>query len=221
MRTAQIRQIVVFGLLLLCLGCVPVLAEPGAPDKAGTSAGHVPSATLTTAIPDKPGGPGNAGAAPTVKLVTPIWGTPRIVQETLDFPEKPTQAFATEFAMCSGEIMALKGGLTDEARNVLQSGQTGYFLLSFANPVDPTILPSLKDAGIKPLQIGSLYAEVPPSALETLETWLRDDKLVFGGPLPPAGKIEARLSEAIRASPNEAIQVSVILFTKPDEATSN
>jgi hypothetical protein len=192
MKAVKIKHVVVFGLLLLCLGCSPVLTNPG--------------------------GPGNS--VPTAKLTTPIFATPQVGKETLNpLENKPTQARAAEYPMYSGGTLALKGGLTDEARSILQSGKTGYFLLSFANPTDPTLLQSLKDAGIKRLQMGWLYAEVPPSALQTLDTWSKDGKLVFGGSIPSDGKIEALLKVAASTSPDEIIQVSVILFTKPDEVT--
>lgn len=188
MRIARIVKIINLILLMLCVGCMPVLTDPGA----------VPTVPLTTA---------------------PIVTTP--VTEATEDPSisKPTQPHSIDYSMNSGETLALAGGLTDEARNILKAGKTGYFLLAFSQLPDASMKQSLKDAGIKLwIERGWIFAEVPPDALEFLEKLSGDGVLIFGGSHPPGGKIDSRLAEAIRVSPDGTSEVSVFFIKVPDEA---
>lgn len=199
MRTMTLKQMSVLCLLLLCLGCEPKIVTPD----------HSGQVTTPTRI------------ATATRLETHNNPTPQIVYGTQIFPgNKTPQPLKFEFALPSGDILALKGGLTDEARNILRSGKTGYFLLCFTNPMDPSVVQSVKDTKIKILKSRIwLYAEVPSSELETLEKWSRDGLLAFGGPLPPTGKIDKRLDDVIHTQPNGTSEVVVFFFYKiPDEA---
>jgi hypothetical protein len=199
MRTITLKQMSVLCLLLLCLGCEPKVVTP---DNSGQA---TKSSRTSTAS----------------RLETRNNPTPQIAQGTEIFPaQKTPQPLIFEFSLSSGDVLSLKGGLTDEAHNIIQSGKTGYFLLCFTNPMDPSVVQSVKDTKIKILKNRIwLYAEVPPSELETLEKWSRDGLLAFGGPLPPVGKINKRLGDAIHTQPNGTSEVVVFFFYKiPDEA---
>jgi hypothetical protein len=197
MKTPKFSLFIPFGLLLLCLGCEPITQKPAIPTVLST-----PQSGRTN------------------EAATSVMATPQVVESTADLSYKPTQPISNGFVMASREILVLEGGLTDEARSTLQAGKTGYFVLGFTDPRDRSIHETLQNAGITPLD--SFYwvlAKVPPSALETLEIWSRDGWLTFVGTVPPKGKIEPRLTEAILASPGGTSEISVILCEDPDEAT--
>lgn len=195
MRAARCRQIFVFGLVLLCLGCVPVVARSGIPGQERTP---TPTRVATQRMPSPSG-----GRIITVKVTPPAGKT----------KESPR----LEYPLTSGGKLALKGGLTEEARQVLKSGKTGYFLLTFTTPGAPSNIQTLKDAGFKVLGNGE-YVEAPPATLEVLEAWSHEGRIVFCGMIPPVGKIDPKIAEAASASENGSIKVNVFLLKSPDDA---
>ncbi len=193
MKAAKLRRIFIFGLLLLCLGCAPVLARSDIPGQEKIS---TPVATQSKPTPK--------GGKFIIVTVDPLTA-------------KTPQAPILEYPLTSGEKLALKGGLTDEARQILQSGKTGYFILTFATPGAPSNIQDLKDAGFIVLGHGE-YVEAPPATLEVLEAWSQNGRIVFCGTIPPKGKIDPKINEAIRTSTEGSVEISVYLLKIPDEA---
>jgi hypothetical protein len=136
-------------------------------------------------------------------------------------PEKVDEVLPEAMVLPSGDALVLDGGLTDAGRERLAEGETGYFVLAFAEPPDDDAREELIKAGI---QLGDVLdylvymATVAPEALPLLEEETARGTLRWAGPLPAAAKLAAELAAELAAiDADERISVVVHLAAAPTD----
>ena len=231
MKLRKHLQVMILAILLLSFGCVPAApyrnAQP--PDTTGNvQAVLTPSPGMASDYPVKP--------TAIVGTETGTWPAPNsgFREHKFGVYHTPTGNIPTEmvgkkiidydrlfrYTLNSGDVLILDGGLTYEVRAELESGKTGFFILSFASEFNESMRPALNEAGIVEhidIDAYTVYAEVPPSALAWLKTQSQNGILVWGGLYPPAGKIQPALANAIAPSPEEISEIIVRFGKIPDE----
>ncbi len=138
------------------------------------------------------------------------------ISPTIDYWTEMSEPLPTSVTLESGYVLLLEGGLTEAGRSRLEAGETGYFVLAYA---DRTAIPTENVVIGDRIDHGVFFSIVQPSALGALQEQVSAGLLRYAGPLPPEARLSNTLAEEIKSlAPDTRINIEIRLIAPLNDA---
>jgi hypothetical protein len=124
----------------------------------------------------------------------------------------------TDVLFPSGSTVHPDAHIQESAKQQLNQGDGGYFLLQFSHSLDQDTRTALEDVNVvfyDYVPNYAYYVYLPPESLATLEQLVEAETVRHVGPIPTEAKLEAGLREKIQADASQRFDVIVQFFEEP------